>query len=208
MGVGILSKRKQIRPEGSIITSQQYEHHYTSYYKAHQHKLREIKARLLKAGTSYFDSIFSLFRALKGEEAWLRNSVILHGTYFNSLGNGKNKPSPQLYNMLIRDFGSSEEWVEEFSVMGISSRGWAVLGFDLLEGKLINCLCDEHAEGHWMIYPIIVLDVFEHAYQQDYGSNIKSYVKHFLDNIDWTFANVGLETAQEMYNVLRTKNNS
>jgi len=202
-----LSERKQIHPEDSIITSEQYEHHYTSYYKAHQHKLREIKARLLKAGTSYSDSIFSLFRVLKGEEVWLRNSVILHSTYFNSLGNGNNKPSPQLFNMLVRDFGSWEEWVEEFRVISISSQGWAVLGFDLLEGNLINCLCDEHAEGHWMTYPIITLDVFEHAYQQDYGSDIKGYTKDFLNNVDWSFANTGLETAQEMYNVLRAKNN-
>lgn len=190
---------EQFQAENNVISVEQYRHHYNVYFKVFEHKLREIRARLLKANTDYVDNVFNMFRVLKMEEASLRNSLILHQNYFNSLGQGENNISPQLLNMIIEKFGSMEEWLEEFTALARSSRGWVVLGFDLFEGKLINNICDDHPEGLWMIVPLLTLDVFEHAYQLDYGSDKEKYIMNFLDNVNWTCANNELERALKLH---------
>ncbi|WP_347490649.1 superoxide dismutase [Desulfoscipio sp. XC116] len=196
---------KRVGPESSTLSAEQLEHHYNAYFNVHRFRLREIRARLLKADTSYTDLTFSLLRALKKEEAWAMNSVVLHNNYFESLGLGQNKPSSGLINMLIRDFGSVEEWLEQFMALGLGSRGWVVLGLDLCEGKLANYIADDHSEGIWLVFPLLVLDVFEHAYQMDYKSAKNKYIKRFIDNVDWRSVNFNLETAGEIYKIITAR---
>ncbi|MTI82004.1 MAG: hypothetical protein FH758_14235 [Firmicutes bacterium] len=184
-----------------IITKEQYDYHYNSYYKPYHHKLREVRARLLKANMTYTNSIFSMYKILKREEAWLRNSVLLHDAYFECLKKNEGNPSPQLFNMLIRDYGSMEEWITEFSVLARYSEGWAIFGFDLSNGNLINCRCEDNYEGMWMVHPLLTLDLSEHAYQLDYGTKKGSYIKDFLENIYWPYVNGQLEIAEKTFKV-------
>lgn len=185
------------------ISAEQLENHYNAYYQTHQLKLREVRARLLKADTSFPDQTFSMLRLLKKEEAWISNSVRLHGCYFNSLGDGGDNPSPALASMMTRDFGSVEEWVEQFTAMGLCSRGWVVLGFDLHEGKLIMSIFDNHDEGMWMVFPILVLDVYEHAFQIDHKWDKTAYIKAFIGQINWCYADSNLSKASKIYEIIK-----
>lgn len=187
------------RPPGGTVSGEQYRYHFKHYFRAHELKLREIRARLLKADTHCPDPVFSFLRVLKGEELWLRNSVILHENYFNCLDGEKAGPSSELLALLSRDFGSVEEWEADFKAQALSARGWVVLGFDLWEGRLVNIISDEHAGAPWMIYPLLSLDIFEHAYQRDYGTEKEAYLKNFLRYINWETVNECLDGAQKMY---------
>lgn len=184
------------------ISAEQLEHHYNAHFNAYRFRLREIRARLIKADTSYNDLAFNMLRALKKEEAQVMNSVVLHNNYFASLGVGQSQPSPRLVNMIIRDFGSLEEWLEQFIALGLGTRGWVMLVFDLCEGKLSNYIADDHAEAIWLTFPLLVLDVYEHAFQMDYKSAKKEYITRFINNIDWGNVNYNFDTAEAIYKIV------
>lgn len=91
--------------------------------------------------------------------------------------------------MISEDFGSYDNWKQEFKVCSLSPRGWSIYGFDLDSGRIFNVLADNHAIGAWNIIPLMILDMYEHAYYIDYGASVKSYVEEgFLPNMSWNFA--------------------
>jgi len=72
----------------------------------------------------------------------------------------------------------------------MAARGWVILAYDFNDGKLHNYLADWHGQGGiWGAAPILVLDVYEHAYFIDYGSDRKSYIEDFFANLNWEAVN-------------------
>jgi len=126
------------------------------------------------------------FGELKRHFGWEYNSIKLHEAYFGNLGKEKSEPSTELKNTIAEQFGTFDKWKEEFlGVGGTRGIGWAVLYKDT-SGRLINCWIDEHNNGHLIqSEPIIVMDVFEHAFIADYGVERKKYVAAFMKNVQW-----------------------
>ena len=88
------------------------------------------------------------------------------------------------------DFGSLDNWSKEFASVAMAARGWAVLAFDLHDGKLHNYLADMHNQGGvWGTIPLIVMDVYEHAYFLDFVTARKQYLETLHPLIDWSNAN-------------------
>jgi Fe-Mn family superoxide dismutase len=115
----------------------------------------------------------------------------LHELYFENLG-GKaplNK-SGKLGKKLAEEFGSYENWEKDFRGTGaMRGIGWTILYQDNLSGKLINQWINEHDAGHPAgCTPILVLDVFEHAFMIDYGLKKADYIESFFNNINWSAA--------------------
>ena len=76
---------------------------------------------------------------------------------------------------------------------GMAARGWAIIAWDTKDGKLRQYNADAHNQGGvWGCIPIIVLDVYEHAYFIDFGSDRKAYIEAFWKNFDW-------KSAEELY---------
>lgn len=72
----------------------------------------------------------------------------------------------------------------------MAARGWAVLAYDTRDKSLKVFTCDAHNQGGvWGAIPLIVLDVYEHAYFMDYGSDRKAYIESFLQQLNWARAN-------------------
>jgi len=161
-------------------------------------KLKEIEARIFKAGTAFANSTYCQLRSLKKEQAYAVNSVRLHEYYFTSLGGEAAEPPPEMLQALNRDFVSEQEWQEQFVALGMCSRGWVVLGFDLTGGKLQNYFTDDHTEGVWLVLPLLVMDVCEHAYCRDYADRL-SYINDFVRNIDWKGVCARYRAARELY---------
>lgn len=99
---------------------------------------------------------------------------------------------------LARDFGSEQEWEEQFLALGMCSRGWVVLGFDLNRGRLCNFLADSYSEGVWSVLPLLVMDVSEHAYYRDFHHR-RPYIETFIGGIDWRADQEKLGAAEEIY---------
>lgn len=163
--------------------------HHDKLYEGYVKKWQEIQERLKKVDLSLANATFSELRELKLEESFAANGILLHEAYFDVLG-GEGKPEGEIIEAIEKDFGSFENWQEEFKALGMAARGWVVLAYDFNDGKLHNYLADWHSQGGiWGTAPLLVLDVYEHAYFIDYGSDRKSYIEDFFANLNWKAVN-------------------
>lgn len=116
--------------------------------------------------------------------------TVLHELYFANLSSTPKQPrgEGELVYALEKTYGAYEGFVNNFKAAGAAARGWAILGLNLFEGKLNIYGMDDHNEGSMLgfIWPILVLDVYEHAYMIDHGTNKASYIEGFMNNIDWS----------------------
>jgi len=171
--------------ELSGISPKTIEIHWGKLYQGYVKKWQEIQEKLRNADRSSANATFSDLRELKVEETFAANAVILHEAYFDVLG-GDGAVKGEIAEKIKGDFGSFEAWQEEFKALGLSSRGWVVLAFDFNEGRLRNYIADSHnSYGIWGASPVLVLDVYEHAYFVDYGADRKSYIEAFFQNLNW-----------------------
>jgi Fe-Mn family superoxide dismutase len=132
------------------------------------------------------------FAELKRRLAFEFNGMRLHELYFDGLGgDGDVEYAPALLDRLDASFGSITRWEMDFIAVGsMRGIGWAVLYDDLATGTLVNGWLDEHQTGHLVgCRPLLVMDVFEHAYTLDYGLKRDHYIRSFLHNVRWDVVN-------------------
>ncbi len=180
------------------IRREHHEEHYKLYPAVHKAKIKEIEARLIRVDKTCVDPTYCPLRSLKKEYAYALNSVRLHDLYFENTGEPGSKPSPELVSVMERNFGSLQEWEEQFSALALCSRGWVILGFDLTDGSLKNFFTDDHSEGVWSVIPLLVLDVYEHAYCQVFKTR-SAYIESFFKGIMWETVSRRLNAAREIF---------
>ncbi len=160
--------------------------HFTLYqgYVTNTNKLLDLLASMLKEGKVGAPEYAELKRRMGFEF----NGMRLHEYYFDNLG-GKAAldKSGKLGKKLGEDFDSYEDWERDFkATAAMRGIGWAILYQDGVTGKLINQWINEHETGHLAGgMPVLVLDVFEHAFMIDYGLKRADYIEAFFKNIDW-----------------------
>jgi Fe-Mn family superoxide dismutase len=173
--------------------------HHDKLYAGYVAKKDEIAgklAALAKGGdVSTANPTYSELRALKDGETFAVNGVYLHEWYFDVLG-GDGKPTGPLADALAKEYGSVDAFVAFMSACAMASRGWTVLAWDTHDKALRIYNGDVHNQGGvWGCLPVIVLDVYEHAYFIDQGSDRKAYLAAFWKNLDWKKANAFYKAA-------------
>lgn len=125
--------------------------------------------------------------SLKRESLIAMNSMILHEYYFGNLG-GDGTVGGDIKNVLKQQFGSQDAWEHDFKLTGQSlagGSGWVILAYSPRDKTLINVWSSDHQVGLAAGVPILVMDMYEHAYQMDYGADAKAYIEAFFSNLDW-----------------------
>lgn len=128
------------------------------------------------------------YGALIRRFAWEFDGMFLHELYFENLGGTKPlERKSHLHQKLEQDFGSFEAWQQNFMATGlIRGIGWVILYQDPIDGFLHNIWIDEHNINHIPGgKPILVMDVWEHAYITEYGLDRSKYIEAFFNNVDW-----------------------
>lgn len=128
------------------------------------------------------------YAELKRRFGWEFNGMRLHELYFGNLGGkGELKGDSPLMKRLMENFGSFDKWLADFKAAGaMRGIGWVILCEDPTSGRLFNVWINEHDVGHLAgAKPLLVMDVFEHAYMTDYGLKRGDYIKAFFENVDW-----------------------
>ena len=128
-----------------------------------------------------------LYGGLKREELQRTGSIVLHDLYFGNLG-GDGRAAGTIVEALAGTFGSFASWEAEFRRTGLSlggGSGWCVLVYNLHTGALRNQWAGDHTQGVATGVPLLVLDMYEHAYQIDYGADATKYIEAFMRNVDW-----------------------
>lgn len=141
-----------------------------------------------------------IYNDLKREQLMRTGSVVLHEHYFGNLG-GSGKPDEPLRKLLATAFGSFEAWEKEFKRMGAGlggGSGWVTLGLNLHTGLLENYWQWDHLHAPIATLPILVMDMYEHSYQMDYGAAASAYVDAFVRNIHWETVAARLEKALQL----------
>jgi superoxide dismutase, Fe-Mn family len=160
---------------------------YQGYVKNSNLLLGTLKSMLTADKTQSYE-----YGALKRRLGWEFDGMRLHEFYFDNLG-GKETigVTSMFFQQLVKDFGSYEEWKKDFIATGlIRGIGWAILYKDPQTGRLINVWINEHDLGHLAGgIPLLIMDVFEHAYMPEYGLDRAKYIDAFFNNIDWKIVN-------------------
>jgi superoxide dismutase, Fe-Mn family len=159
--------------------------HYENNYVGAVKRLNAIGAQL--AELDFAKAPNFVVNGLKREELIAANSMILHEVYFDSLGGGA-APSGALLEAIRRDFGSLDRWHTEFSAMGKAEgggSGWVILSYSPRDKRLVNQWAADHTTTLAGGRPVLVLDMYEHAYHMDYGAAAARYVDVFMDAIRW-----------------------
>jgi len=160
--------------------------HFTLYqgYVANTNKVMDAIAEMAKGGKIGTTEYAELKRRL----GWEFNGMRLHEFYFENLGGkGALNKTRKLGKKLADEFGSHENWEADFKGVGsMRGIGWAILYQDPVSGRLFNQWINEHDVGHPAgCNPVLILDVFEHAFMIDYGLKRPDYITAFFKNIKW-----------------------
>ncbi len=130
------------------------------------------------------------FAELKRRFAWEFNGMRLHEYYFGNMNTngGKIDVAPKVAAKIIEKFSSLENWEKEFRATGaMRGIGWVILAYDKEADELFNVWINEHDVGHLAgAVPLLVMDVFEHAFMIDYGLKRADYIAAFWNAIDWS----------------------
>lgn len=192
--------RPSLRPKQlSGITEEQIAQHWTLYegYVKNVNLLNE-KLAVLSDKKNFGPEFAELKRRLGYEY----DGMILHEHYFGILKSGQ-KPlgeGAETTKLLKKSFGGFDNWRQEFSAIGkMRGVGWAILYFDPLARVLTNHWISLHDDGHPAGFiPILVMDVWEHAYMVDAGVEGRpAYVESFLRNVDWPKVDRNLVDARQ-----------
>jgi len=169
---------------------QMLKNHFTLYqgYATNTNKLADALAAMAKEGKTGTPE----YAELKRRFGWEFNGMRLHELYFGNMKKGGatldgNSP---LAKKISQEFGSVEDWEKDFRAVGaMRGIGWVVLYYDKAAGRLFNTWINEHDAGHLAgATPVLVMDVFEHAYMLDYGLKKADYVSAFFGAADWAAA--------------------
>ncbi|WP_296599183.1 superoxide dismutase [Phenylobacterium sp.] len=134
---------------------------------------------------------------LKREELIAWNSMILHELYFAGFGPAE-KPDAALGQAIERDFGGFDRWAAEFAGMGKAlggGSGWVLLTWSRRDGRLVNTWSADHTMTLADGAPLVALDMYEHAYQMDYGAKAGAYVDAVMRALSWRNANAAFRRA-------------
>jgi len=155
-------------------------------------ELGELRKNILSDGqpAQTGNQTFSQLRGLKQGETFAVNGIYLHEWFFGILGgDGDSIKGPELAAAISEKWGSVENFIKYFTECAMAARGWAILAWDPKASELKQYNGDAHNQAVWGCIPVIALDVYEHAYFIDHGSDRKAYVAAFFKNLNWETAN-------------------
>lgn len=168
------------------LSRQLIESHWANNYGGSVKTLNAVKERLARA---VGDSNFAPFEynALKREHLMRTGSVILHELYFANLG-GDGRAGTGLQRQIGESFGDFATWESEFNRIALGlggGSGWVILAYNTHFHSLENYWLADHMHYPASSVPLLVLDMYEHSYQLDYGAATARYIDAFFRNIQW-----------------------
>jgi Fe-Mn family superoxide dismutase len=173
-----------------FLSAQQIAPHHTAHYGGALNAFVSIEGKFeehFQRGAAIDWAAFETLQRLKSSRG---NSVVLHELYFDGLGLKATQPAEDVRKVIERRFGSLDKWLGDFVASAKVAAGWAMLVVHPVNGRLYNVVSDEHAQGPlWLAVPLVVIDVYEHAFYIDYQNRKAKYVEKFINFVDWAEVN-------------------
>ncbi len=180
------------------FSDQLLQNHFKLYqgYVTNTNKLLDTLMMMVKEGKTATPE----FAELKRRFGWEFNGMRLHELYFGNMSKTKKTlpESSPLYKKMADVFGSGQGCEQAFVATGsMRGIGWVIMNYDPVSKKLFHTWINEHDVGHLIgTVPLLIMDVFEHAFMLDYGLNRAEYIKAFINAIDWDVVGNRFEKAE------------
>ncbi len=169
-----------------FLSAEQIAPHHTAHYGGALRGYLSADATVeaaIKSGEALDGAAYG---ALKRTINSKGNSVVLHEMYFDGMTAKAPDPAAEVRRAIQKRFGSLDRWADDFQASARAASGWAFLAIHPVNCKLYNLVSNEHAQGlMWMADPLVVIDVYEHAFYVDYKNRKSDYVTKFMNHINW-----------------------
>lgn len=183
---------------------------HVELYKNYIKEFNEISAKLDSVNRGSSDSNNSEYRNLKVAETYNMNAAYLHELYFANISDARSKITTDSLSFmrLERDFGSFDNWQKDFIACCLASQcGWAITYLNTYTQTYMNCSIDLHSVNvPFGSYPVIVMDVWQHAYYKDYLKDVKTYTIAMMKQLNWKVIEKRIKRADAILNVVKGKN--
>ncbi|MAF25262.1 hypothetical protein CL634_06770 [bacterium] len=177
--------------------------------QAHQHifeeyvdSLNRVSSELDTVDRDLANEDDSVFRSLKIDEVSNLNASFLHANYFENIADPQSKVvmDSLAFMRLERDFGTFDAWQKDFIACAISARnGWVLTVYNAYLNRYINVAVDLNSTNIPInSYPVIVLDMWEHAYYRDYLNDKKMYVYAMMKELNWDVVETRFKRAERI----------
>ena len=203
-----VAQAKQFNLATEFLSSANKRNHqelYDQYVK----DFNQISAELDTVDRDSVTSNHSQYRSLKIDETFNLNGAYLHELYFANISDLHSEIAMDSlsYMRLSRDFGSFDAWQKDFIAACLSSRcGWAVTYYNTYLQSYVNCTIDLHSQNVPVgCYPVIVMDVWQHAYYRDYLKDVKTYTRAMMKQLNWNVIESRVKKAEKIARVLRSQ---
>lgn len=189
------------------FVSQKAKDAHTALYRGYVDTLNRVSAELDTVSRGEADSKHSDYRSLRLDESYNLNSVWLHELYFSNCFDPHSEVfmDSKAYLRLERDFGTFEDWQKDFLACAMAcGNGWAVCGYNLFLRRFVNTMISNHSQDVMVgLYPLIVIDMNEHAYFKDYQTDRKSYAVAMMREFNWEVIEERFMKAESLHEVLK-----
>lgn len=131
---------------------------------------------------------FTLIKHWERELSFHGAGHFLHSIFWQIMGPAQGQRSNELERAIATDFGTFDNFKKYFaaSATAVEASGWGILAYEPLANKLVNLQAEKHNNlSQWTSIPILVIDVWEHAYYLKYQNKRKDYVDAFFNVINW-----------------------
>jgi Fe-Mn family superoxide dismutase len=162
--------------------------HHDKHHLAYVNGLNNALEKLEAARAS---GDLALVKHWSREAAFHGSGHFLHSIFWPNMaasGSGGGEPTGALADQISRDFGSFAAFKAHFSAAAnqVEGSGWALLVWEPLAGQLEVLQSEKHQNlTQWGVRPLLVLDVWEHAYYLKYQNNRGAYVEAWWNVVNW-----------------------
>jgi Fe-Mn family superoxide dismutase len=169
-----------------LLTKAQVTPHYKAHYGGALKRFVTLDEQINTALLDNEPLDSDAYALMRKDKVNRMNSVLLHELYFDGLTAKTGDPGEDVRTAIAKRFGSLDRWVEDFRTCCMAANGWGILARDIVNGQLYNVASDLHEVGVlWLGQPLVVCDVYEHAFYVDYQNRKQEYVYKFVQYLDW-----------------------
>jgi Fe-Mn family superoxide dismutase len=201
-----VAQQKQFNLPTELLSEANKNNHLELYHQ-YVKNFNRISAELDTVDRKSASSDFSDYRSLKIDETYNLNGVYLHELYFANISDLHSQISMDSisYMRLARDFGSFDEWQDDFIACCLSNQcGWAITYYSIYLKSYVNCFVDLHSLNvPFGTYPVIVMDTWQHAYYRDYLKDVKTYTYGMMKQLNWNIIEKRFNKAEKIAEAIR-----
>ena len=180
-----------------FLSAQQLRYHHDKHHAAYVKGLNDTEEKV-KAAQQAGD--FAAIRALCEALAFNYSGHLLHSLFWtNLIPGGGGAPTGALAHQIEGDFGSLDTFQAQFvaAANAVQGSGWAILAWQPLGEKLVVLQAEKHQNlAEWGATPLLVLDVWEHAYYLDYQNERPRFTGGFFGVVNWADVAARFEAAR------------